>query len=1156
MTADRSPLAGLSALDRRTLYLLALLSALKALALIGFATALAAAIAGVIENSPEWNRALILGLASAVVRAVVTWAHRVVSSRALLGAKERLRAELIDTLVTHGQASDTGADTVLATSGLDELDKYYTVFLPALVNATTIPLIVGARILFGDWISALVIVITVPLIPVFMTLIGMHTRDQVEAASASLSRLSNHLVELARGLPVLIGLGRASEQTMALGQISDRYREKTVHTLRTVFLSSLALELISTISVAIVAVFIGVRLVNGDLNLEVGLFIILLAPECFSPLRDIGTAFHAAEDGREALHRSRAIIDTMRTTPPTADASGCAHSAASAASATSTASALAAGKGVSVSRLTVRFSNRSKDTVLALDFAAPAGQITLLGGVSGAGKTTVLGALTGQLRTSAGVTVSGSVSGVNPGSVAWLPQHPQVMEATVREELALYAGADAAGKAVLDVLTRLGLEHLATVSTATLSPGELRRVGFARVLLRVAAGASVVLLDEPTAQLDRGNAAIVIAEIAALRGMATVIVVSHERGVQILADHTVELAGATTDGRPEHSAAEAPVAHRARVKTEMPTVRPQTLRTLFAFFRPVAGKLIGAVFLGALATLAAIALTGLSGWLIVRASEQPPIMYLLVAIVGVRFFGIGRSVLRYSERLLSHTAVFSAVTALRLRLWNCLASSGVRSRRLLQGGETLDRLVNDVDQVRDLSLRVALPALTAVISVIATLVGVGMIFRPALGIYVVLALIGLVVAPGIALLADRSAARRSAELRSAVLQRTAALFGARADLVANGIDHRVRSQLRRIDARANRASRRSALSLGLSAAIVVACCSSAALLVLLSAADAVASGALKPELVAVLTLIPLALIDPLLEMVTAVQNYPVLRRVLVRLQAIESLEPGTSDLPEAAPPSVPSQPVAVTSLALDSVSATWPGMAEPVFEGASAKVAIGQWLVVTGASGSGKSTLLAVLLGQLPLSSGSLIANRGTAGESTSQREIGRRSGWCPQEGHLFDSTLRANLLISRPRNDAPDDAEMTDTLRLVGLAPLLARLTDGLDTRIGSGGDALSGGERQRLAVARTLLTRADVILLDEPTAHLDTESAERLMADLRLALASRITVLVTHQATGVSQHDRRLTLDHCAHGDIQQSCRRCCVGLNYATDPLRAPF
>ena len=1149
MTADRSPLSGLSVLDRPTLYLLALLSALKALALIGLATALAAAITGVIDSAPDWNRALTLGLASAVVRAAVTWAHRVVSSRALLGAKERLRAELIDTLVRHGQASDNGADTVLATSGLDELDKYYTVFLPALVNAATIPLIVGARILFGDWISAVVIVITVPLIPVFMTLIGMHTRDQVEAASSSLSRLSNHLVELARGLPVLIGLGRAGEQTTALGQISDRYREKTVHTLRTVFLSSLALELISTISVAIVAVFIGVRLVNGDLNLEVGLFVILLAPECFSPLRDIGTAFHAAEDGREALQRSRAIIEMGQTISLTADDRSGTHSA------TSTVCTLTAKKGVSVSRLTVRFSNRSEDTVRALDFTAPVGQITVLGGASGAGKTTVLGALTGQLRTSARVTVSGSVSGIAPGSVAWLPQHPQVTEATVSAELALYAGPDAAGEAVHNMLPRLGLGHLAAVSTATLSPGELRRVAFARVLLRVASGASVVLLDEPTAQLDRANAALVIAEIAALRGSATVIVVSHERGVQILADHTVELGRAMTSGKSERRAAEAPIVSPARVKSEIMIVGPPTIRTLFAFFRPVAGTLTGAVALGTLATLAAIALTGLSGWLIVRASQQPPIMYLLVAIVGVRFFGIGRSVLRYSERLLSHTAVFTAVTALRLRLWNCLASSGVRSRRLLQGGETLDRLVNDVDQVRDLSLRVVLPALTAIISVIATLVGVGMIFRPALGIYVVLALIGLVVAPGIALLADRSAARRSAELRSAVLKRTAALFGARADLVANGVDHRVRSQLRRIDARANRASRRSALSLGLSAAIVVACCSSAALLVLLSAADAVASGALKPELVAVLALIPLALIDPLLEMVTAVQNYPVLRRVLVRLQAIESLEPGISGLPRATTSTAQSHPLAVTSLSLDCASALWPGMAEPVFEGASAQVAIGQWLVVTGASGSGKSTLLAVLLGQLPLSSGSLIANRGTAGESTSQREIGQRAGWCPQEGHLFDSTLRANLLIARGRTDAPDDTEMTDVLRLVGLAPLLARLTDGLDTRIGSGGAALSGGERQRLAVARTLLTRADVVLLDEPTAHLDVESAEQLMTDLRVALADRITVLVTHQAIGVRQKDPRLTLDHCAHGDIQQSCQRCCVGWNHATDPLRAP-
>jgi ATP-binding cassette subfamily C protein CydCD len=184
--ARRSPLAGIGALGRPTLYLLALISALKAAALVGTATALSIGVVGTMQHRADWSLVVWLGLGSAVLRALATWAHRVVAARALLGAKERLRADLADRLVADGFGS-TGSATSLATRGLDELDKYFTVFLPALVNAATIPLLIGARILFADWISAVVIVLTVPLIPVFMVLIGLHTSERVEAATSALA---------------------------------------------------------------------------------------------------------------------------------------------------------------------------------------------------------------------------------------------------------------------------------------------------------------------------------------------------------------------------------------------------------------------------------------------------------------------------------------------------------------------------------------------------------------------------------------------------------------------------------------------------------------------------------------------------------------------------------------------------------------------------------------------------------------------------------------------------------------------------------------------------------------------------------------------------------------------------------------------------------
>jgi ATP-binding cassette subfamily C protein CydCD len=188
-----------------------------------------------------------------------------------------------------------------------------------------------------------------------------------------------------------------------------------------------------------------------------------------------------------------------------------------------------------------------------------------------------------------------------------------------------------------------------------------------------------------------------------------------------------------------------------------------------------------------------------------------------------------------------------------------------------------------------------------------------------------------------------------------------------------------------------------------------------------------------------------------------------------------------------------------------------PGAPQPVFADLSARAERGRVLVVSGPSGSGKSTLLAVLLRYLAPSRGHVLLN-GVDAETLAPAAVRQRIAWCPQEAHLFDSTLRGNLLLARNTDDAPGDEELRDALHRVGLGELLVSLPAGLDTPIGPGGAFLSGGQRQRVAVARTLLARADVVLLDEPTAHLDREAADALMDDLRSALADRVVVVVTH--------------------------------------------
>ncbi|MFF2347713.1 thiol reductant ABC exporter subunit CydD [Pseudarthrobacter sp. NPDC058119] len=1119
---------------RSAIYWLGLLAALKALSLVLIGQALASVLAGLVAGNPAWGSQLTAGLAGVVLRSLTVWGQAVAARRAALGVKEELRAELLERALrtgVRGSGPGDGGLAVLATRGLDALDNYYTQFLPALVNCAAVPLLLGARILFADWVSALVIVLTVPLIPVFMVLIGRYTEDSVREAQATLARLSAHMLELAKGLPVLVGLGRATAQRKALEEISEEYRSRTMGTLRTAFLSALALELIATISVAVVAVFIGVRLVHGGMPLEAGLLALILAPDCYLPLRELGTAHHASDDGRAALAETAALTGAPEPAPLPAAKAG------------------RPGAPLEVTGLTVTYAGRSSTAVGPITFTAPQDRITALDGPSGAGKSTVLGVLAGIIGHGGGTSVTGSISGLDRRSVAWVPQHPVMVAGTVLEEVLLYLSPDsghgpdrfAAEEAARRCLARAGAGHLAPKHQAELSPGELRRVALARGLARIEAGATLLLLDEPTAHLDGASAVIVEDAIRRLRGQVTVILVAHNRRTRQLADLLVPVAPAARthaaarqddadavllpatpaagpdEARAAVQGATAFAAMHGRVTRNRPTSAPEqaaagAVRLLAALLAPVRGKFAAAAFVGTLAALFAVALSGLSGWLIIRASEQPPILYLLTAIVGVRFFGIGRAVFRYWERLLLHDAVFAALTRLRGRLWESLSRRALSLRRLLQGGNVLGTVIGDVDTIRDLLPRVVLPPVTAVAVSVLAVAATGVLVPDALPAVAGAAISGLLLAPAAALWGDRRSAAAEQSLRSGVLRRVTAALDARAELHANGVAPRVLDALLAEDRDATRASRRSAWADGLGHAVATAACGTAALAAAWLAGPAVLAAQVEPATAAVVVLLLLALVEPYAAMTTAVRQYPALRSVMRRVGESGALAAGTEPGDGLRP--VSNRPGAAPGVELVDLAAEWPD-GPPVFSGIDAVAVPGRWLTVTGPSGSGKSTLLSVLLGFLPPASGQVL--------------VTGQAAWCPQEAHLFDSTIRGNLLLGRPSLDgaAPvADRELEAVLAAVGLSALVGRLPAGLETRIGPGGAFLSGGERQRLAVARTLLTGAEVILLDEPTAHLDADSAAVMLADLRSGLRDRTVVLVTHNPADIHAADARLEL------------------------------
>ena len=1080
LRAARGPRTGhIADIPPRTLAAFVVAAVVRAAALVLLADGLALLITGEPQGAA-------VAAAGAVLRGVAAWATGVLGRRAAAAAKLGHRRALIRGTAERDLAA--GSVGPLAARGVDDLDGWFTGVVPASIAGVVVPLALGLRILSIDPLSALIVAVTLPLVPLFMVLIGMHSRDRVRAAQDALARLADHVAELAHGLPVLVGLGRDREQTDRLAAIQAEHTRRTQRVLRTAFLSALALELLATLSVAVVAVVLGIRLLSGDAGLVDALVVLLLAPECFTALRELGVAHHAAEDGRAVVARVRELLGGRRTARVRVPA------------------------GIlRAHHITVRYPGRRTPVVAGVDLAVVPGEIVALTGASGAGKSTVLAALAGVLPDDA--EVAGVVSGAY--RVAWAPQDPRTVGETVRAELELYAGAPG----VDGVLAELGLSAVAERACALLSPGERRRLAVARALVRVDGGASVLLLDEPTAHLDRASADRVRAAIRARADRVATVLVSHDPATLALADRAVPVAASSggpsttridvseSPTTPEPLPATAPDAGADTSPARLPLRR--MLRLVLA---PAVGTWLASALLATLATAMGLALTAVSAWLIVRAAEQPAIMYLLVAIVGVRFFGIGRAAARYAERLVTHRAAFRATDAVRLRLWRGIAGRSAGSRDLLEGGRAVDFLVGTTGAVRDLLPRIVPPLAAAALTTAGVLVTVGLVAPAALATVVLGLLVALLVPGAVALVAGREGERRRMRLGGRLLRGVAALGPAARDLRGNGVAEAAVAQVQR-DADLLAVAERRAAPVAEAAPIVAAA---------LAALTAVAAGLLLGAIggipvstVAVVVLLVFAAGEPLGAAALALQKLPALGSALGSAGALLATPeaPAGGDLVVS-----PDGPV---QLALDNVAVTWPGAPRPAVENVDATVWRGEWLAVTGPSGAGKSTLLTALLGGVALSAGAIRVD----GDALGDLDIAdwrRRVAWCPQEAHVFDSTLRGNLALAR----GVDEQRMRDVLARVGLGPLLADLAAGLDGRVGPGGRSLSGGERQRLAVARALLVDADVVLLDEPTAHLDAPTADALMSDLRAALDDRIVVLVTHRPADLRPDDMRLDL------------------------------
>ena len=524
------------------------------------------------------------------------------------------------------------------------------------------------------------------------------------------------------------------------------------------------------------------------------------------------------------------------------------------------------------------------------------------------------------------------------------------------------------------------------------------------------------------------------------------------------------------------------------------------------------------VALGAVATSLGIALIATSGYLISRAAQRPPVLALTVTIVIVRFLGLTRPLARYIDRLVSHDLALRSLGTIRSRFFARIEPLAPGQLDGFRRGDLVARMVGDVDRLDGLYVRGLCPPLSglavAVLCVIAATV-----MLPAAGAILAagLAIAGLAV-PALAARWSREPSARLAAVRAQLSSQLVELLRAAPEIVAFGAAGSRAEAVAELDRELAALTRRDAVRAGLADALVTLAAGLTTAAVLAAAVRARAGGSLDPVLVATVTLLALASFEAVTPIPRAARELAIIGAAGRRVLDLTSRRPVITD-PDAPLPSPPRD----AAIELAGVTARYPGSPRPVLEQVDLRLEPGRRVALVGPSGSGKTTVTNVLLRFLDPEAGALLID-GYDARDHRQSDVRAMFSLAGQGAHLFNSTIRQNLLLARP--DATDD-ELRAALARARLAAWVDGLPDGIDTLVGEEGRRLSGGQRQRLVLARALLRDAPVLVLDEPTAHLDAATAEALMADVFAAAGDAAVLLITHRSEGLDAVDQVVALD-----------------------------